>query len=103
MREVAHLVAFPDADHVPEIVLDDPEVVAVVVDVGGKEQCVAATHYSLLAQIGRAPIDFQPELVGFDDFRRLPKSFSKLCEERYIPVRRSLVIDETCICELTRS
>ncbi|OYV64864.1 MAG: hypothetical protein B7Z72_12765, partial [Gemmatimonadetes bacterium 21-71-4] len=42
VRGVAHLVAFPDADDVGEVVLDDPEVIAVVVDVGGQEQRVAA-------------------------------------------------------------
>src|SRR3954468_20448889 len=101
MRNVAHLVALSDPDDVPEVVLDDAEVIAVVVDVGGKEQGVATTHNALLAQIGRAPVNFQTQLVRLHDLRWLGKSLSKLCQERYVAVRRSLVIDERGVGQLT--
>src|ERR1700716_4514721 len=97
MRDVLNFVPLTDSDDVSEVVLDDAEVVAVVVDVGGKEQRVAATHDPLLAQVGRTPIDFQPQLVRLDDLWRLGESFSKLCEEGYVTVCSRLVVDESSI------
>ena len=87
---------------VSEVVLDDSEVIAVVVDVRRQQQRVAATHDPLLAEIGRAPIDFQPQLVRLHDLWRLGKSFSKLGEESHVTVCRRLVVDEGRIGELTR-
>src|SRR5687767_3061834 len=77
--------------------------IAVIVDVGGKQQRVATAHYALLAQVGSAPVDFQPQLVGLHDLWRLRKSFSKLREESDVAVRLRLVIDQTGVGQLARS
>src|SRR6266513_5850796 len=103
MRNVLDLVALTDSDNVPEVVLDDAEVIAMVVDVGWQQQGVATSHDALLAQIGRSPVDFQTQLVRLHDFRRLRESLSKLCEECYVTVRRSFVVDERGVGELSRS
>ena len=103
MRDVLDLVAFAYPDDVPEVVLDDAEVVAVVIDVGRQEQSVAAPHDALLAQIGSAPVDFQPQLVRLHDFWRLGESLSKLCEECHVAVRRRLVVGEGGVGDLTGS
>ena len=58
MERVAHLVALADPDHVAEVVGDDAEVVAVVVDVGGKEGAVAPAEDDLLAPVRGPPIHF---------------------------------------------
>ena len=100
MRNVAHFVAVAEPDDGGKVVLDDAEVIAVVVDVGGQEERVAATHDPLLAQVGRAPIDFQPQLVRLHDLWRLGESFSKLCEEGYVAVRDGLVVLEAGVGEL---
>jgi hypothetical protein len=75
-------------------------VVAVVIDVGRQHKRVAATHDPLLAEIGRTPIDFQPQLVSFHDLWRLGESFTKLGEEGDVPVRGGLVVDEAGVREL---
>src|SRR5256714_5047780 len=103
VRNISHFVPFADPDEISEIVLNDAEVIPVVIDIGGKEKRVAASHDALLAQIGRSPVDFETQLVGLYDFRRLGKSLSKLCEERHVTVRRSFVIDERGVGELARS
>src|SRR5438045_2066893 len=102
MRNVLNFITLTDPDDVSEVVLDDAEVIAVVIDVGWEKQGVASPHDALLAQIGRAPVDFQTQLVRLYDFGRLGKSLSKLCEERHITVRRSLVVDERGVGELRR-
>src|SRR5712664_3300739 len=103
MRNVLNFVPLANSDDVSEVVLDDPEVIAVVVDVGGKEQRVAPTHDSLLAQVGSTPIDFQPQLVSLHDLWRLGESLSKLCEEGYVTMCSCLVVDESSIGELIGS
>src|SRR3954451_16653169 len=103
MRNVLYLVAFAETDDVPEIILNDAEVIAVIVDVRRQEKCVATPHDALLAQIGRTPVDFQTQLVRLHDFWRLGKAFPKLREERHVAVRRSLVIDERGVGDLTGS
>src|ERR1700674_281182 len=103
MRNVLNFVPLADSDDVSEVVLDDAEVVAVVVDVGGEEQRVAATHDSLLAQVGSTPIDFQPQLIRLNDLWRLGESFSKLCEEGYVSVCSPFLVDESGIGELIGS
>ena len=55
---VADLVALADPDDVAEIVGDDAEVVAVVVDVGGEKGAVAPAENDLLAPVGGLPIHF---------------------------------------------
>ena len=103
MGNILHLITFADPDDVSEIVLDDSQVIAMVVDVRRKQQGVTSTHDALLAQIGSAPVDFQTQLIRLDDFWRLGKPLSKLCEERHVAMRRRLVVDEGRVGELTRS
>src|SRR4051812_39043310 len=102
MRHIAHFVAFTDADDVAEVVLDDAEVVAVVVDVRRQQQSIATAHDALLAQIGRAPVDFQAQLVRLYDLRWLRKPLSKLRQESNVTVRSRFVVDERGIRDLTR-
>src|SRR5437588_810584 len=71
MRNVLNLVAFANPDDVSEVVLDDAEVIAMIVDVGGKQQRITTAHDALLAQIGRPPVDFQTQLVRLHDLWRL--------------------------------
>src|SRR5689334_11382878 len=102
MWDVTYFVAFANADDVAEIVLDDAEVIAVVVDVGRQQQSVATPHDALLAQIGRAPVDFQAQLVSLYDLRWLRKPLAKLRQESDVSVRRRLVVDERGVGNLTR-
>ena len=81
MRHIAHLVAIAQSDDVLEVVLDDAEVVAVIADVGRQQQRVAPADDPLLALVGRAPIDFERELVGLEDARRLGEPLTQLAEE----------------------
>ena len=66
MGDVAHLVAFADPDHVAEVVGDDAQVIAMIVDVGGEERAVAPAADDLLAPVRGLPIHFHVELVGLD-------------------------------------
>src|SRR6267378_2150530 len=100
MRNVLNLIAFSDPDDVPEVVLDDAEVVPVVIDVGREKKCVATPHDALLAQIGRPPVDFQTQLVRLHDFWRLGESLSKLCEESNVAVRGRLVVGKCRVGDL---
>src|SRR5215216_138137 len=77
--------------------------IAVVVDVGRQQQRVAAADDALLAEVGRAPIDFQRELVGLDDLRRLGKSLANLRQECQVAVRGRLIIHERRVGQLGRS
>jgi hypothetical protein len=55
---------------------------------------------ALLAQVGRAPIDFVHELVGLHDLGRLGESLADLGEEGDVAVRDGLVVPEARIGEL---
>src|SRR5258706_13089319 len=103
VRHVLNFITFANANDVSKVVLDDPEVVAVIVDVGGKKKRIANAHYALLAQVGSTPVDFQSQLIGLHDLWRLGESFSKLCEESDVTVRRRLVVDETGVGQLLRA
>ena len=100
MRHVAHLVALADANDVGKVVLDDAQMVAVIRDVRRQEQRVAAADDALLALVGRVPVDFQLQLVGFDDLGRRGKAFAKLREEGHVAVRAGLVVREAGVGEL---
>ena len=103
MRHVAHLVAVAEADDRREVVLDDAEVIAVVRDVGRQQQRVPSAEDALLAQVGRAPIDFVHQLVGLHDLRRLGESLADLGEEGDVAVRDGLVVPEAGVGELLRA
>jgi hypothetical protein len=100
MRDIAHLVALTQPDDALEVVLDDAEVVAVIVDVGRQEQRIPPAHDALLAQVGSVPVDFQPQLVRLHDLWRLGKPCAELREKSQIAVRCRLVIDESRVGEL---
>ena len=51
MGHIADFVAVAEADDGREVVLDDGEVVAVIVDVGGQEERVATANDPLLALV----------------------------------------------------
>ena len=94
MRHVPDLVALADPDDVAEIVGDDAEVVAVVVDVGGQERAVAPAQDDLLAPVRGAPIHFHPQLVGLDQPGRLGQSLAHLRQEEHESVRPGPVARE---------
>jgi hypothetical protein len=57
VRYVTNFVALAEPDDVREVVLNDPQVIAVVVDVVGRSR-VSTADNALLAEVGRTPIDF---------------------------------------------
>src|ERR1043165_8431090 len=102
MWNVRYLVAFAEPDDVRKVVLDDPEVVAVVLDVRRKQQRVAPADDALLAQVRRAPIDFQLQLVCLEYLWRSRKSGAELREERDVSMRVRLIVGQPGIRELFR-
>src|SRR4029078_689202 len=64
---------------------------------------VRRTDDALLAQVGRAPVDFELELVRLDDLRRCAKAFAELCEEGDVPMGGGLVVREPGVGELLRA
>src|SRR5262249_32431126 len=100
VRYIAHFVALTEPDDVREIVLNDPEMIAMVVEICREQERITATDDPLLAEVGRTPIDFQRELVGFYDLRRLGKSLAHLRKERQVAVRGCLVVHERRIRQL---
>ena len=76
MRHVHHFVAVTESDDVGEVVLDDAQMVAVIADVRREQQSVAPTEDALLALIGRAPENLQPEFIGLDDLGRFGETLT---------------------------
>ena len=66
----------------------------------GKQQRVAPADDALLALVGRVPVDFQLQLVGFHDLGRRRKPFAELREEGHVAVRGGPVVDEAGVGEL---
>ena len=100
MGHVTHLVPFAEANDGGEIVLHDPEMIAMVRDVSRQEQRISTSDDSLLAQVGRTPIDFERQLIRLHDARWLDESLADLREKGEIAVRLGVVIGETCVGEL---
>ena len=73
MRHVAHLIAVAEPNDLREVVLDDPEMIAMVLDVRREQQCIASTDDQLLAVIRSAPVDFERNLVRLYDLGRIGK------------------------------
>jgi len=103
MRNVADFIAVAKPNDVGKVVLDDPQVIAVIRDVGRKKQRVAAANDALLALVGRVPVDFRLQLVSLDDLWRDQESFAKLGEESHVAVRCRLIVRETRVRELLGS
>src|SRR5439155_852803 len=75
-----------------EVVLHDPEMVAVVVDVGGKLGAVAPAHHALLAARRGLPVHFQLQLVRLDEARRIGEPLAELAQEEQEAVGLGLVV-----------
>src|SRR5439155_15816031 len=88
------LVPVAEADDAPEVVLDDAQVIAVIVDVRRELGAVAPADDALLAELRRLPVHFQLELIGLDETRRLGQPFPELPEEEEKAVSLSLVVAE---------
>ena len=71
-----------------------------ILDVCGKEECVAPALDDLLAEIGRPPVDCEREFVRLHDARRLGKSFTHLREKGDVAVCVGTVVDERRVGEL---
>ena len=71
-----------------------PEVVAVVVDVGGEERAVAPAEDDLLAPVRGPPIHFHAQLVGLDQPGRLGQPLADLRQEEDEPVRPGAIARE---------
>jgi len=94
VRHVAHLVPLAEPHRGAEIVLDDAEVVAVVVDVGGELGAVAPADHALLAARRGPPVHFQLQLVGLDEARRVGESLPEGAEKEEEAVGLGLVVVE---------
>ena len=103
MRHVDHLISVAEPDDGGEIILDDAEVVAVIRDVGGEQQRVATPHDVLLAEVGRAPVNFIHELIRLHDLRRLGQPFADLRQKGDVAVRDGLVVLQSGVGELLRT
>ena len=103
MRHVAHLVALAEPDDAREIVLDDAEVVLVIRDVRGQRERVAPPDDALLAEVGRAPVHFQRELIGANDLGRIGKVLADLREEGEIAVRGRVIVAQRRVGQLLRA
>ena len=90
--DVAHFVAFAQPDRAAEVVLDDAEVIAMVIDVGGQLGAIAPSDDALLAELRRLPVHFQLQLVRFHESRRLGEPFAELAEEEEKPVSLGFVV-----------
>ena len=90
--DVPHFVALTEPDGGAEVVLDDAQVVAVVIDVGGQLGAVAPAHDALLAGARGLPVHFQLELIRFDEARRLAQAFAELPEKEQEPVGLGFVV-----------
>src|SRR2546427_5290108 len=90
----SHLVTFAQSHGGAEIVLDDAEVVAVVVDVGGKLGLVAPPDDALLAARRGLPVHFQLQLVGLHKPWGIGQPLPERPEEEEEAVSLRLVIVE---------
>ena len=100
VRNVDDLVAIPEPDDRGEVVLDDAQMIAVVGDVGGKEQRVPPPHDMLLAEVGRAPVNFIHELISLHHLGRLGEPFADLRQKGDIAMRHGLVVLQARVGEL---
>ncbi len=95
MGDVTNFVALADPDLLAEVVGDNAEVVAVVIDVGGEIVAVAPADHDLLALVRCAPIHFHHQLVRLDQAGRLAQSLlTDLRLEEHEPTGRRVVACE---------
>jgi len=92
VRHVADFVPFTQPDRAPEIVLNDSEMIAVIVDIGGKLGTVAPADDALLAEARRLPVHFQLQLIRLHESRRLGEPFAELAEEEEKAVSLGFVV-----------
>src|SRR4029077_13280438 len=94
VRHVPHFVPLAQPDGGAEVVLDDAQVVAVVVDVGGELGLIAPADDALLAARRGPPVHFQLQLVRLDEPRRVGESFAEGAQKEQEAVGLGLVIVE---------
>ena len=94
MRDVPHLIALTEPDRAPEIVLDNAEVVAVVIDVGRNLGAIAPANDALLAEPWRLPVHFQLQLIRFYQPWWLGEPLAELPEEEEKSVSLGLVVTQ---------
>jgi hypothetical protein len=83
MYRISNFVPFADPYQIPEVVGDDTQVIAMVIDIRGKEGAVPPAEDHLFAPAGRLPIDFDVELIGLDQPWRLGQSLAHLSQEEH--------------------
>jgi hypothetical protein len=66
MRNTSNLVPLSEEDPIPEVVLHNPEVVAMVLDIGREIPAVTPANDLLLAAVWSLPVHFEDELVRLD-------------------------------------
>jgi hypothetical protein len=91
---VPDLVALADPDQITEVVGEDAEVVAMVLDVGGEKRGVAPAENDLLAPIRGLPVHFHVQFVGLDQARRPAESLPDLGQEDHQPVSAGAIAPE---------
>jgi hypothetical protein len=94
MRHVPHLLALAQSNVIGEVVLHDPEMVPMVLDVRGKVRPVPPPDDALLAAVRSLPVNFQHQLIGLDEPRGLGEPFTELAEEEHEPMRADAVIHQ---------
>src|SRR5207247_10990595 len=96
-------VAITEQDRSREIVLDEAEVSAVVIDVGRNLGAIAPANDALLAERWRLPVHFQLQLVRFDQPWWLGEPLAELPEEEEKSVSLGLVVAQRGIHRSVRA
>ena len=103
MWNVAHFIALTKADDLREVVLHDPEMIAVILDVRRKNQCVPPSEDQLLAVVRRAPVDFQRDLICLHHFGRIREPLADLREKGEGSERGRRVVGQSGVRQLPRA
>jgi hypothetical protein len=103
VRHVAHLIPVPQPDDLGKVVLHDPEVIAMVLDVRWQEERITPAEDQLLAVVWRAPVDFERYLVRLHHLGRIGESLADLRQkgERSHGGRR--VVSQAGVRQLSRA
>ncbi len=97
MRDVAHLIPLTQANPIAKIVLDDPQMVPVIPDVGRQVDAIPPADDTLLAEARRPPVNFEHQFIGLDQSRRYGKPLAKLPEEKHESMRTSSVVSKGAV------
>src|SRR5262245_11528661 len=99
MGYVFDLVPVPQADHRPEVVLDNPQMVNVIADVGRHFDTVTPAYDALLAEAWCLPVHFEFELVSLDEAGSLRHAFAELAQEKHESMRAGAVVTQPGVGE----